>query len=59
VELKIDFPTLTQWVQDAMQGHWHFRIAMEDLDVDALNLPPSTKVLRYQRLKAYIVITSK
>jgi hypothetical protein len=28
-------------------------MAMEDLDVDALSFPPSTKALRYQRMKAY------
>ncbi len=50
MELETNFPTFTQCVQDAMHGHWHLRIAMEDLDVDALSLPPSTKALRYQRL---------
>jgi hypothetical protein len=53
VEAETSFPILAKWVQDAIQEQRHMGMAMEDPNVDALNCPPSTKALRYQRMKAY------
>ncbi len=49
---EISFPTFVEWVRDAVREQRHMGMAMED----ALSCPPSTKALRYQRMK-HMVIT--
>ncbi len=49
MEAEVNFPTFVEWVQDVIWEQRHMGMAMED----ALSCPPSTKALRYQRMKTY------
>ncbi len=53
VEVETSFPILAKWVWDDVWEQQHMGMAMEDPYVDTLSCPPSTKALRYQRMKAY------
>ncbi len=53
MEAETSFPTLVEWVGNAIREHQHLGMALEDPNIDALSCTPTRKTWRYQRLKAY------